>query len=267
MSSVRLKRQRRVTECIFCRRTDLSREHVWPEWSREFLRKTKTGRHFASQIASSPADHRISGPVSSKERFGDVTTIKLKVVCKNHCNGGWMSRLETLAKPVLIPLFTGKSASLNKYNQEVVATWIAMKLVVCEFSVPEDAITPAIERSLLMGRRRPPDITSIWIGNYTGGSWDNAYARFSGGIGVGVKSRGQLSSSGKNVQSQSMIAGKLFLQAVTTTEYTSHFVPRRPIFFLVMSPPDLAPLQRGAHLAATFRALGCAGDSDHRGFG
>src|ERR1700733_6558835 len=128
-----------------------------------------------------------------------------------------MSRLETLAKPVLIPLFTGKSVSLNKYNQELVATWIAVKLVVCEFSVPEDAITPAIERSLLMGRRRPSDITSLWIGNYTGRSWDNAYARFSAGIGVGFKSPGQLSQSGKNVQSQSMIAGRLFIQATTTT--------------------------------------------------
>jgi hypothetical protein len=56
------------------------------------------------------------------------------------------------------PLLLGHPFVLGKYHQEILATWIAMKLLVCEYSVPEDVVTPSLDRSLVMGRRLPPDI-------------------------------------------------------------------------------------------------------------
>lgn len=136
-----------------------------------------------------------------------------------------MSRLETRVKPVLVPLLTGSSIQLNKYNQEILATWIAMKLQICEFSSKENAIvTPALERSLLMGRRIPPDIMAIWIAKYHG-ERENSYFRQAGGIARINRQNGEMIPPiapsdrpiVKTTQSQTLIIGELFIQAITTT--------------------------------------------------
>ena len=132
-----------------------------------------------------------------------------------------MSRLEARVQPILVPLLTGTPTMLGKYNQEILATWIATKLMICEFSVPDDFVTPPLERSLLMGRRMPPDIMAIWIGCYKGTRWGNVYLRHAAT--VGWAPRGVVpvippgASFSKNVQAQSFFLGELFVQAVTTT--------------------------------------------------
>ena len=210
-----------ITRCVFCGRTDLSREHVWSVWTHEFIRKPNNPNKFIRRRLSTSAVTGITKELSKKESHGDVTTIKLKVVCKNHCNSGWMSRLEARVKPILIPLLTGSPVVLNHYNQEILSTWIAMKLMIAEFSVPDDIVTPALERSLLMGRRRPPDIIAIWIGHYKGTGWGNVYLRHAAAIGfapagtvpVVTPERSRI----KTVQAQTFFIGELFVQAVTTT--------------------------------------------------
>jgi hypothetical protein len=118
-------------------------------------------------------------------------------------------------------LLTSAPFALNKYNQEILATWIAMKLLTCEFSVPEDVVTPDIERSLLMGRRLPPEIMRIWIARYTGGAWDNVYLRHAATLGFAprgtIPSTPPSGSFAKNAQSQTLLIGELFVQAITTT--------------------------------------------------
>ncbi len=205
--------------CIFCGSTDLSDEHIWPVWAHDLIRRTrpKNRRHIWRAT--------IRGKAKSIEKPGDITTIKLKVVCKRHCNNGWMSRLETRVKPVLVPLLTGSSIQLNRYNQEILATWIAMKLQICEFSSKDNAIvTPALERSLLMGRRIPPDIMAIWIAKYHG-ERENSYFREAAGLAWINRQNGEMIPpiapadrlSIKTTQSQTLIIGELFVQAITTT--------------------------------------------------
>lgn len=131
-----------------------------------------------------------------------------------------MSRLESRAKPVLIPLLTGRHVVLNKQNQEILATWIATRLQVAEFSDPEsrDIVTPPIERSLLMGRRRPPDIMRIWIGNYVEGKLRNAYYRHSGHMRLALQQIPKVPRpSNSNIQAQTFLIGQLFVQGITTT--------------------------------------------------
>jgi hypothetical protein len=140
-----------------------------------------------------------------------------------------MSRLETKAKPILVPLLTGNRIALSKYYQEVLATWIAMKLIICEFSDPNDVVTPSLDRSLLMGRRTPPNTSSIWIGHYGGATWNNAYFRDC--YEIATSAIGEVpnppNSPTKNTQSQSLIAGKPFIHALGTTVPDIKFEPRR----------------------------------------
>ncbi len=211
-----------ITRCIFCGRTDLSREHVWPVWSHQYLSKAaKTGRFIKKQIVTSAKNPRISGVRQLKEQAGDVTTMKLKVVCRNHCNNGWMSRLENKVWPVLIPLITGTGLSLERDRQELLANWIAMKFLTCEMSQPDDLVTSDLERSLFMGRRAPPESMTIWIGRYVGGSWQSAYLRHAATIGwapAGTYPKVPPSGSfEKNTQSRSLVIGELYVHAISTT--------------------------------------------------
>jgi len=253
-----------VTRCIFCGRSDLSREHVWSTWTHEYIRKPHNPKVHISRQFSISSVTKIKKEVGFKQRQGDVTTIQLKVVCKNHCNAGWMSRLETRVKPVLIPLFKGSPFLLNKYNQEILATWIAMKLMVAEFSVPEDTVTPQIERTLLMRRRRPPDVTGIWIGHYKGTGWGNVYLRNAATLGWApfgtIPKAPAKGSFAKNTQLQTFFIGELFVQAVTVTikELAFQTPPSAPYLrqiwpfqFEFSWPPATAMHDFHAHLMAT----------------
>jgi hypothetical protein len=112
-----------------------------------------------------------------------------------------------------------------------------MKLLICEFSVPDDIVTPPLQRSLLMGRRYPPNIMAIWIGRYLGDGFRNVYLRHAATIGwapigtIPTVSPGRLA---KIVQSQSFFIGELFVQAVTHTVEQLGF----------QTPPAFAPFMR-----------------------
>lgn len=228
---------RLVTRCIFCGRQDLSREHVWPTWSHEYVRRPDNPKQYIRRRLTTSSRTHVSKETGSETKHGDVTTTKLKVVCERHCNNGWMSRLETRVKPILVPMLTGNRVLMSKYNQEIVATWIAMKMMTAEFSVPDDIVTPAIERTLVMGRRLPSEMMAIWIGRYQGKGWHNAYLRHAASIGFAPAGTIPIAPKGsvpKTVQAQTFFIGELFVQVVTTTV-------RQLIF---QTPPAFAPIIR-----------------------
>jgi hypothetical protein len=115
----------------------------------------------------------------------------------------------------------GHQFALSKYNQEILATWIATKMLVAEFLTAEGIFTSAIERSLVMGRRLPPDITKIWLGHYLGSDATNMYfqhAAIAVNAPIGVIPIRPPDGAKRNIQSQTFIIGKLFVQTVTTID-------------------------------------------------
>jgi len=212
---------RMVTKCIFCGRSDLSREHVWSSWMHQFIRKPHKPQKHIRRVFSTSVRTGVRRQTGAIIKPGDIISLKLKVVCGNHCNAGWMSRIENRVKPILTPLLLGLPTTLPKYSQEVLATWVAMKLMTAEFSTPDNITTPALERSLLMGRQRPPDdIMRIWIGRYQGNAWGNVY--YSHGAAVAWAPAGTVpivtpeNSKRRTVQAQTLFMGQLFIQAVTS---------------------------------------------------
>jgi hypothetical protein len=136
----------------------------------------------------------------------------------------------TKVMPILTPLLLGQPFALGKYHQEILATWIATKLMVCEFSVPEDVVTPPLERSLLMGRRLAPDIMKIWIGYYQGSFWSSAYERHASLLGWGDASGPfplPKDAPAKTIQSQTLGIGKALVHAMSTTLKGLYFNSRR----------------------------------------
>jgi hypothetical protein len=56
---------------------------------------------------------------------GRTFGLQLRKVCRS-CNGGWMGRLESQAKPVLTPMILGRQQStLSIDDQATIANWVA----------------------------------------------------------------------------------------------------------------------------------------------
>ena len=105
--------------------------------------------------------------MSRKSYQGSVNTIKIKAVCTSKprstnslgetgCNNGWMSELDTAVKPILTPLVLDQQTILGKDRQRVLATWIAMKVMVAEHSDPQRVVSTSEDRTFLMKNLSPP---------------------------------------------------------------------------------------------------------------
>jgi hypothetical protein len=134
-------------KCIFCGSGGMSKEHVWSEWTYELVPKLKDAGHQRVVMKSSKHNPHITGVASDRTYQGATNTIKIKCVCERDCNNGWMSRMETAAKPILTPLILGQPAIVSKDEARTVAAWAAMKMMVTEFSIPEDVVSTQQERT------------------------------------------------------------------------------------------------------------------------
>lgn len=153
----------------------MSREHIWSEWTYQFVPKTPNGTHVKFAADTFPHNPRLVESYNSKTYQGDVNTIKLNVVCETKCNTGWMSKLEERAKPILIPLLLGEPTVLTKDRQTVLAAWSAMKLMVCEHHEVTNVTSTQEHRTYLMETQRAPDFWGIWIGHHGGKGLANIF--------------------------------------------------------------------------------------------
>jgi len=88
-----------------------------------------------------------------------------------------MGKLDAAAKPLLKPLVTGHPVALGRDNQRIIATWIALKTMVSEFSDRENVVSTQAERTYLMQHHAPPDNWKIWIGRHASPYWTDQFCR------------------------------------------------------------------------------------------
>jgi hypothetical protein len=127
--------------CIFCGRTldprrlelptSETREHVFARWIRDKVTNDRMTMYEASGDGTITQLRQLS-----LESFVNPS------VCKD-CNGGWMSKLETEADPLVQVLLSGQSvASLSDQETEVLARWTAKTAAVLSFVTPQKQIVP-----------------------------------------------------------------------------------------------------------------------------
>lgn len=113
--------QSKARICVFCGQEiapgERSREHVVPQWLLDHLD--------IRQAAITPAHTKPDGALVS-QRSHTLENLQEGRVCET-CNTGWMSTLETQAKPLLIPLFSGDKTvvELTADERTTVARWAA----------------------------------------------------------------------------------------------------------------------------------------------
>jgi hypothetical protein len=170
----------RVTECIFREPTKLhkplSREHVWGEWLKDYIRPEINKHHFLYEEVGKPGT-----PIRATFtlRAGDHLYSKVKVVCKE-CNNGWLSDIQKRAKPYLIPLIEGRSAVMGAAELEIIAAWCVMATMTGEYLTrypTANAISQG-ERHWLRDHGTPPPHWRVWLGHYQRYRWQGRWAHF-----------------------------------------------------------------------------------------
>jgi hypothetical protein len=154
----------------------MTREHIWGDWLKAFVRRDMNKHHFHAQRINRPG----AAPTSiTSLKAGDPLNSKVRVVCRS-CNNTWLSQLQEQAKPFLVPLIRGDRTALGRNGQERVAAWCAMATMTAEYIDPDPysiAVSQS-EREWLMNNRTAPQGWRIWIGNYQRYKWIPRWVHF-----------------------------------------------------------------------------------------
>lgn len=155
--------------CIFCQRTrplvTITKEHLFSRWVDKVLTAELLGPDRSFERTVSGPD----GTVHSKTWPTEViAAIEAPVVCGNSpdgCNGSWMCDLDGTVTSLIEPMMLGAPRVLSPGEQQVIATWAAMKSMVLEYvwSTEQVIVFPQAARTFVYSQRRPPANMQIRI--------------------------------------------------------------------------------------------------------
>ena len=97
--------------CLFCGATDLTQEDVIPKWLFRELRRMGVEEFTARSPRGTWTPNLIN--------------LRTRKFCGKECNNGWMSRLESATKPILIQTaLRPTQTTLSAAHQTVLAQWV-----------------------------------------------------------------------------------------------------------------------------------------------
>jgi hypothetical protein len=137
-----------IRSCIFCGGTPVTREHVWPQWLARHL-GPDSALHADQGANLHPVDRvrKIEGTpvmVEFSELRGNSMRKSdhvVKAACGT-CNSGWMARLETACKPILLRQMSDRDARLSEEEVRILARWLIKTTAIFEMDDPESAVLP-----------------------------------------------------------------------------------------------------------------------------
>jgi len=157
--------------CIYCGSGNLSKAHIWPAWLKQVLPTfSNTHENVVGEFRTFTS--AVPGPAPSVEiRQGATFSRKLRIVCQD-CNSGWCGNIEHQAKPVLAPLIAGQPAEISPTDQQKLALWFALVIVLLDRIDLRMAAIPQEDRSYIKTNLSPPPRWQMWIVKYDGVAGD-----------------------------------------------------------------------------------------------
>jgi hypothetical protein len=109
--------------------------------------------------------HGTSLPLVQKPQLkqGSIFSKQVRVVCRIHCNNGWMDKLERTAKLHLLPLVSGHNHNIDRISQTILARWFAKTTMTAEYIYRGEILIPREQRTYFMETQEPPQRWQIWI--------------------------------------------------------------------------------------------------------
>ena len=158
--------------CVFCGNAgNMSKEHAWPQWLRRGATVEPTQWSYSAGFSRVSDSAYAEAPNSVTSKQGSVLTTRVREVCRE-CNGGWMSRLEMEAQPLLrrlwAPSYPLGRTVLSASDARAVAAWAVKTAWIRELQAERKVTAPAATRKQFAGDRMPPPYCSAWIARHEG---------------------------------------------------------------------------------------------------
>jgi hypothetical protein len=153
-----------MKQCLFCQRTKLTKEHLFPDWIVErFAERTRDrSGHFNASF---------SHWAGNIERWKQPTIMHKKALMCSRCNNVTIGSVEHVVKPVLVPLIErGRiPQAIERSDQLVIAAWTVVRSMIWDGMGPEQKryYTQSERESFATASSLsiPPN-THIWLGMY-----------------------------------------------------------------------------------------------------
>jgi hypothetical protein len=118
----------------------LTHEHMWAGWLRAHIPREMQDHQIGSTLVFPGKQEEFV-----QRRTSDPHSRRIRCVCRK-CNNDWMSQLQEITKPFLIPMLDGQKTVLHRKGQTALATWMTMMVMVAEHVDREKIAISAIER-------------------------------------------------------------------------------------------------------------------------
>jgi hypothetical protein len=154
--------------CLFCEGKARTKEHVLASWLTDFLASMTRTTHIEMSVGT-----------ERRRQFilrGKGAGITVKHLCES-CNNGWMSALETHAKPYLLAMLRGLTIPLDREAQTKLSAWIMKTVMVYEFLSPGRVSYTEVERREFRDTLQPPQGTAVWLGRCDEAGWSSTITR------------------------------------------------------------------------------------------
>lgn len=160
--------------CVFCESTEnkISKEDVWPRWLRKVVEGGEGEIFERSRIHETPD----GDTVSHLEWPEAPIDWQVSGPCEP-CNNRWMSQVESETKPILAPMIRHEELSLGPVEQETLARWATLRVLMGQHGHPRERRRAIPEESYHRFYRAGELPTcQIWIARRNGeGSWPTDY--------------------------------------------------------------------------------------------
>lgn len=136
--------------CMFCDGRALTKEDAWPLW---------LVRLFPSPVGVEVEARRKNAAPTQWRQRGHFA--KVKFVCRA-CNNGWMSSLESQAKPIIQGLLSNARSDFETEDRELAARWILKTAMVFEAVGGKEWFYTPGERADVRAGVIPTGYTAFW---------------------------------------------------------------------------------------------------------
>lgn len=141
-----------MRSCMFCSGRVSTKEDAWPLWLLRRIGADRPGEINGERGGAELRSWCIARP-----------GVRVRFVCRG-CNNGWMSELESRAKPVIEPLLDDVPYVLTADHQRTLAVWAVKSAMVFEaLRLNQPWVFTHEERMQLRESSTLPPRTKVWI--------------------------------------------------------------------------------------------------------
>lgn len=152
----------RRDDCPFCGalQVEIDLEDACPKWVLRSIQGMRKSDRFRVQTFGR----------DNRDYPSYTGAISVHAPCKVVCNGGWMSRLERRAKPILRSMIESNppiAMPLSASDRTLIALWLLKTAMVWDFVLPNTPYFIEDERRMVAAQKIPETI-QVWAGRYSG---------------------------------------------------------------------------------------------------